>query len=484
MRVTRASWRGMAILAAALLAAEAFVAAASARAAQEPGAAESTTLAADWPMERITLSDGKKFEGLVQSEGPASIEFVEVRRPRGKAMFLVVRTIDRKDIANWDRLRPEQQRELQQRLERYKRRTLVEGRRMEDLGLAATSDDGQVVWNYHGTWFTLESTAEELMTRRLIVRLEQIFAAYRQLVAPRWTGRGRVEVRVYGSVEQYRAALAELGLRINNPAVFLPDQNLIVAGSDVNRFDVELAQVNRQHREIRRTLDAQMAEAPARVKKLDDELKRTNVPAADRLRIVLAEQRKWTDQRKAAQRKIAQLDRDNAAKFNEVTAAMFKRLAHEAFHAYLETYVYPRRAHDVPRWLNEGLAQTFEAGLLEADSLRIDAPNLVALAKLQEDLRGGQSLKLADLLNARSETFLGIHDGDGQMVSRAYYYSWGLAYYLAFEQGVLGTAALDEYLSPASADVGPVERFEKLVGGPLSEFEPRWQKAMLGLKAK
>ena len=44
---------------------------------------------------------------------------------------------------------------------------------------------------------------------------------------------------------------------------------------------------------------------------------------------------------------------------------MFRRLAHEAFHAYLETYVYPRQAYDVPRWLNEGLAQTFEAGLLE-----------------------------------------------------------------------------------------------------------------------
>ncbi|MEX0977911.1 MAG: hypothetical protein WDZ48_03615, partial [Pirellulales bacterium] len=349
-------------------------------------------------MERVTLVDGRSFEGLVQSEGPSSIEFVEVRRPRGKPMFLVVRPIDRQDITSWARLSPSQQQELRQRLERHKRRTLVEGRRMEDLALAATSDDGQVLWNYHGNWFTLESTAEELMTRRLIVRLEQIFAAYRQLVPPRWTGRGRVEVRVFGSVEQYRAALAELGLRINNPAVFLPDQNLILAGSEVNRFDAELAQVNRQHREIRRTLDAQVAEAPARVKKLDDDLKRNNVPAADRLRIVLAEQRKWNDQRKAAQRKIALLDRDNAAKFNEVTAGMFTRLAHEAFHAYLETYVYPRRAHDVPRWLNEGLAQTFEAGLLEADSLRIDAPNLVALEKLQEDLRGPRPLELADLL--------------------------------------------------------------------------------------
>lgn len=457
----------------------------AAHAGQKNGAApESTTLAgADWPMERVTLVDGKSYEGLVRSESPASIEFVEVRRPRGKPMFLVVRPIDRKSIDSWERLDAHEQQKLRQRLERYKRRTLVEGRRMEDLALAATSDDGQVLWNYRGNGFSLECTANELMTRRLVVRLEQIFAAYRQIVPPRWTGRRRVDIRVFGSIEQYTTALEELDLRINNPAVYLPDRNLILAGSEVNRFDIELAKVNRRHRKIKAQFDALVADAPARVKKLGADLKKNNVPASERLRILLAEQRKWHDQRRAVQRKIAALDRENAAKFNEVTGRMFRRLAHEAFHAYLETYVYPRRAYDVPRWLNEGLAQTFEAGLLEADSLRIDAPNLVALGKLQEDLRGDGPLELADLLTAGSETFLGVHDGDGQSVSRAYYYSWGLAYYLTFEEGVLGTAALDAYLSPAAADVDPVERFEMLVGTPLDAFQSRWRAAMLALKA-
>jgi hypothetical protein len=212
-------------------------------------------------------------------------------------------------------------------------------------------------------------------------------------------------------------------------------------------------------------------------------LKRNNIPTAERLRILLAEQRKWRDQQKAVQRKIAALDRQNAAKFDDVTARMFRRLAHEAFHAYLETYVYPRQAYDVPRWLNEGLAQTFEAGLLEADSLRIDAPNLVALAKLQEDLRRESPFKLKDLLTAGSQTFLQGHQRDGQSVSRAYYYSWGLAYYLTFDQGVLGSAPFDAYLSPAASETEPVERFERLVGAPLDAFESRWRKAMLSLSA-
>ncbi len=229
-------------------------------------------------------------------------------------------------------------------------------------------------------------------------------------------------------------------------------------------------------------LDALVAETPARIKQLNEDLRKNDVPPADRQKIVLAEQKKWEDQRKEARKKMTALDRKNAAKFNEVAGQMFRRLAHEAFHAYLETFVYPRLSYDVPRWLNEGLAQTFEAGLLEADTLRIDTPNLVALARLQSDLTGSDPLKLADLLNAGSETFLSGHADGGAMASRSYYYSWGLAYYLAFDQGVFGTPQFDAYLSPTAADKPPVERFEKLVGMPLAEFEKRWREAMLNLK--
>ena len=454
-----------------------------ARAQATASSSEPVPFDASWPLEKVTLSDGKAYEGLVLSENPASIEFLEVRRPRGKPMSLVVRPLTRKEIASWNRISPAEQQLLRERLERYKRRTLVEGRRMEDLTLAATSDDGQVLWNYQGQWFSLESTADEVMTRRLIVRLGQIFTAYRQLVPPRWHDSGRVHIRVFGSNQQYRTALAELGLVIPNPAVYLADRNLILAGSELNRFDAELAQVNRQHHEIREQFDALVADVPNRVKKLGEDLEAAGIAPAQRLRILLAEQRKWGDQRKAVLQRIAAVDRENAAKFNEVTGRMFTRLAHEAFHAYLETYVYPRRIYDVPRWLNEGLAQTFEAGRLEADTLRIDSPNLIALEKLQTDLRGGDPLELKEVLTAGTETFLGAHRGDGSEVSRAYYYSWGLAYYLAFEQGVFDSPNFDAYLSPASAQTDPIVRFERLVGMPLDEFQTRWRAAMLELPA-
>ncbi len=241
--------------------------------------------------------------------------------------------------------------------------------------------------------------------------------------------------------------------------------------------------MNRQHQQIRQQFDTLVAETPARLKELGEELRKNGTPPADRQKILLGEQKKWEDQRKAARRKILALDRKNSAKFNEVAGQMFTRLAHEAFHAYLETYVYPRRVYDVPRWLNEGLAQTFEGGLLEADTLRIDTPNLVALAQLQDDLRGPNSLELSELLDAGSQTFLSSHAGAATSASRSYYYSWGLAYYLAVEQGILDTPRFNAYLSPAAAGKSAVERFEDLVGEPLGAFQQRWREAMLNLKA-
>jgi hypothetical protein len=450
-----------------------------------PAAAQPAAVAApDWTLERVVLKDGKEYRGMVRAETPASIEFAEVHRPPGKPMYLVVRTIDRAAIDRLQRLSPAEQEVLLTRLEQHRYRTLVESVRMETLVLSHQRREGQLVWLYEGNWFSLRSTAAEAMTRRAIVRLEQIFTAYRQVLAPRWQSPARIRIQIYGASEPYQQALLGLGLAIKNPAVYLQDQNLILAGSNMNRFEDSLAAVARQHAQIRAQLDRMVEEAPARIGQLRETLAKNQVPAAERQRIVVAEQKKWEDFRREARRKMTALERANLEKFEVVAGQMFRRLAHEAFHAYLEAFVYPRMAYDVPRWLNEGLAQTFEAGLLEADTLRIDTPNVVALERLQADLAGDSPLPLAELIAAGSETFLSGHADDGQTVSRAYYYSWGLAYYLAFERGVLGSEALEQYLDPAQAGAPAVARFEKLVGMPLEQFEPQWRDAMLRLQSR
>lgn len=444
-------------------------------------ASEARALSADLKLERAILRDGTNYAGLVQAESPNTVEFLEVRRLPGRPMYLMLRPLARDDIQSLERLPVDAQAELRARLEQFRRRTLIQGRTIGDLELTSNQQDGQTVWRHTGEWFTLESTANEQMTRRLGVRLGQIFTAYRQLLPPRREAKDRVHIRIFGSTSGYQAALKKLGFAIGNPAVYLADRNLILAGSELDRFDAELARVARQHEQIRKELEAQIAEVPSRVKKLSQELEAAGIGTSERLRIVLAEQRKWSDQRKLLANQIAAIDRANEAKFNELTQRMFTRLAHEAFHAYLETYVYPSRQYDVPRWLNEGLAQVFEAGILELDSLRIDAPHLGALEKLQADLRSPQPLSLEELLTMTAGAFLAGHNGADRS-SRAYFYSWGLAYYLAFERGIFDDPVFESYINPAAAGEDPVKRFEALVGMPLAEFEGRWREVMLALK--
>ncbi|NIP84408.1 MAG: hypothetical protein GTO03_02155, partial [Planctomycetales bacterium] len=137
--------------------------------------------------------------------------------------------------------------------------------------------------------------------------------------------------------------------------------------------------------------------------------------------------------------------------------------------------------YDVPRWLNEGLAQVFESGLWEAGVLRLDAPDPALLAALQADLQGAQPLPLGELLAAPVAQFLVRHGQQAGRSHRLYLYSWGLAYYLIFEGRLLDSAALEHYLGAGQGQGDPQARFEALVKMPLGKFQAQWRAAMVGL---
>ena len=91
-------------------------------------------------------------------------------------------------------------------------------------------------------------------------------------------------------------------------------------------------------------------------------------------------------------------------------------------------------------------------------------------------------LPLSELLTANEERFLVLHAGGARASQRYYLYSWGLAYYLAFRQPLLETAALDHYVEQAAVRRSPIDRFQTLVGMPLAQFEANWRSEMLKMK--
>jgi hypothetical protein len=380
---------------------------------------------------------------------------------------------------------------LMARVEAVKNRSRQEDEGQAKIRLEHSGSDDDGVWHYgsetwqtidHRPWLMLDSTADEETTRRSIVRIEQMFAAYREILPPRTRPIRPLSIKLFGTMREYKDFLKSLDLKVENPAVFIADENQLAVGSELSAYAQQLREVRRRHAELRRDNDRRAAAMPAALAVLRQQLSVGGESASEQKNIIQSYQARWKNEVEQINHHINSAERRNLDQFDLLTAGIFARLFHEAFHAYLENYVYPQRDHDVPRWLNEGLAQIFETGQLEAGTLRLDAPHAERLAMLQADLRSAQPLSLADILNADGREFLVYHPG-GASASKTYYlYSWGLAWYLTFRQPVLETVALDRYVDRSAAKLPPVARFEKLVGMPLDQFESRWRAEMLRLK--
>ncbi len=433
------------------------------------------TVADQWQFETIQREDGTVHQGLILAEGEEEIELVEIVRLPGKPMFAVIRPVHRDQIVAIQRLEQPQRERLSERIDSFRRRARIEAGRMEDIDLQRETDDPSERWIYVGPWFRLESTTDDEMTRRSIVRIEQIFRAYRQILPPRVQPKGQLLIELFGTMEDYRQHVHQSGLEIAHPAFYASSENRMLAGSDLNAYAQRLARAREHHAQVRREYRSLHQAFPARLSSVLDELRRNGyseeeIELESRLRRSV-----WQREYETALARIETVERQNQARFAEVTRQMFALLYHEAFHAYVQNYVYPHPQQQLPRWLNEGLAQIFETAQLDGDTLRIDAPDSQRLRPLQQDLRGPHPLTIAEVLQAPDDRFL------DHMAQRHYLYAWGLAYYVTYEGNLLDAQRLDQYVSNPE-NFGPVARFTRMTGTPLSSFETTWRKVMMDLK--
>ena len=449
--------------------------------------------AGQWKVEELHLKNGRTLPGLIKGEDPVGIDFLEIRQPADRPMYLVMFwrfPIDKIDHVT--RLAESDRNLLMERVDAFQNRFRGEEEGQAKIHLEYSGTDEEGVWHYGSEtwlltdkrpWLLLESTADEETTRRSIVRIEQMFAAYSEMLPQRTHPVRPLSVKLFGTMREYQAFLKTLGLDgVENPAVFVSDENLLAAGSELSAYAQQMKEVRRRHAALLADYKRQSALIPGQLAVLRQQLAAGGYSPAEQQRSLQLKQAQWNSAFERIKLQINATERRNLEQFDKLTAGMFARLFHEAFHAYLENYVYPQRDHDVPRWLNEGLAQIFETGQLEAGTLRLDAPHAERLELLQEDLRSPMPLSLTDVLTADGGKFLVFHSG-GKAASEKYYlYSWGLAYYLAFRQPVLETAGLDRYVARSAGKSDPIARFENLVGMKLDQFEPRWRAEMLKMK--
>ncbi len=427
--------------------------------------------------EQVELLDHSRYFGLIESVDDNWLTLIRIQSPRGRQMNLVIQPFDRRQVASFSRLDAAKRAALAEQIEEFRNRAAIEAANMEAIRLEPREAEGNRYRHYRGKWFTLDSTADEQNTRRVIVRAEQIFAAYRQIVPPRSPSPEPPRLVVLDSMDQYQAVLGKLGLKmkIENPGCFLEKQNVVVIGSDLARLTAVSSQVTVQNAQLRRDLrdlDGRLAE---RLRAVADNLHKSGLSSGEIGRELTAERTRFKKQLDKKRDELRQSDQQMDRLFKTNASQTLARLYHEAFHAYLRNNVYPRRQYDVPPWLNEGLAVIFEGGQLEGNRLRVDAPNPLALKKLKADLAGPGRLELEKLLAAGESQFLVVADARPADVDRYYVHAWGLAYYLTFEKHLLGSPALEKYLQSGSARLAPAQRFQQLVGIPLAQFEKEWR---------
>ena len=433
------------------------------------------------PREQIELTNHARYSGLIESEDSDWLTLIRIETPPGRPMHLVIQPFDQQQVLSVTRLDAEQRAALGKQIEDFRNRATIEAVRMEAIRLASARGEGCKYRHYQCKWFTLDSTADDKDTRRVIVRTEQIFAAYRQIMPPRISPVRPLRLIVLGSMSEYQAVLAQLGVKakIQNPACFVEDQNTVVVGSDLIRLASVAAQMHAQNAALRRDLRDLEDRLAERLRAVGDSLRKSGLSNADVARELTKERSKFQQQRDKKNEQLRQSD-VQIERLKLSTNQMFVRLYHESFHAYVRNWVFPRPQYDIPAWLDEGLAVLFEGGLLEGDTLRIDAPNPAALKKLKADMAGPNPLSLQELLSANQGNFLILAASRPAAVDRYYVNAWGLAYYLTFEKRLLNSPALEKYLRSENARLAPAERFQLLTGMPPAQLDEQWRAYITG----
>ncbi len=436
--------------------------------AQPPAAAPA------WPLDEVTLRNGARFQGLLLKETPAVTDFRVVIRKPGRPTMTLTTSFAAREVATVKRLGDADRAALQAKLAELDPRGEGERKQMDALELADAEWLGKPAGarRYASERFVLVSGASEEVTRRAAVRLEQIYAAFTRFLPPRRTPERPTTVLLAGRAEDYRQLLGRDALTVLNAAIYDSAANRIVCGSDLREFDEQLTASRAKHKLGRAKLDEY--EAEVRV------LFRQSKPELDRHLAVVQRERE----------RLREADRQNSLAFDRATRRLFAILYHEAFHSYLATSVYPpatpeevragRGPGELPRWLNEGLAQIFETAVVEAGELRVGHADAERLERAQALFRA-RPPSVGEVLRAGPEQYLAAHSGQKSDASRAYLVSWAVTFHLTFERRVLGTPEFAKYLETVNTGGDPVAAFEAWVGQDLPAFEAELREAVLRL---
>lgn len=427
-------------------------------------AAPPPTLTPEWAFDVLKLKNGVTHQGLLLEERPTGVLFQIITRKPGRPTVWMKSAFKKDEILKLEKLNDDDRKALKAKLEDIDPSPEAEARRADriDLQIVDWAGKKKAGLRYDSDYFSLISDAPEEVVRAAANRLENVYASYARFLPPRFPGGAPTVIQVYQSFEAYQKAVPG-GTTLKNPAFYEPSANRVVCGTDLLQLGIDLGRSREKTRKDLDELSKQEAEIIRLYGKKPD-LARYLQPFKDL---------------RSQYEKAAKL---NEGRFETATRQLFQTLYHEAFHAYVGNFVYPPAGKDrpncpgeLPRWLNEGMAQVFETAIFEAGELRIGHADRIRLEKAQDALAKKELMPLQDVLTAKRDVFVVTHGGNRPEADRAYVATWALASYLMFDRRLLGSSALDDFVKAVHTGGDPVKAFEGLVGQPAAEFEKSYQ---------
>jgi hypothetical protein len=138
-------------------------------------------------------------------------------------------------------------------------------------------------------------------------------------------------------------------------------------------------------------------------------------------------------------------------------------IQHEAFHQYLAG----KLGHDVPVWLNEGLAEYFGESMYTGDGFVSGVVPPWRLKRVQDQIKDGKMPSVAALTTMSHERW------NAQLRQENYDMAWSLVQFLAHGDNGKYQAAMIRYVQEARSERMAARAFDEIFGDP-EKVQERW----------
>ncbi|NNF43266.1 MAG: DUF1570 domain-containing protein [Phycisphaerales bacterium] len=144
-------------------------------------------------------------------------------------------------------------------------------------------------------------------------------------------------------------------------------------------------------------------------------------------------------------------------------------IQHEGFHQF----AYSRFGNDLPRWVNEGLAEFFGEAMLVDGVFILGQSTPAVLNRVKDAIERREYIPFSQLLEMTDEQWAAwVRGGRADL---AYHQAWSIVHFLVYADGGKYQAPFERYLRLVNNGMPSPRAFTEVFGPDREPFEKRWR---------